>query len=83
MQLLNKIHGSAVPKKSALHTSVLFINRKNNNMIFTRLKRILKFTFEHLLIKSLIIRSFGVSFQVTGFLVFTHILLKFYPSNPI
>ena len=39
------------------------------------LGRILKFTFEHSLIKCLNIQSFGVNFQVTGFFVFMHILL--------
>ena len=47
------------------------------------LGRILKFTFEYSLVKCSNIRSFGVSFQVTGFLVLTNILLKFYLSSPI
>ena len=36
--------------------------------------RILKFAFKHLLIKRSNIRSFGIGLQVTGFLVFMHIL---------
>ena len=47
------------------------------NIAESRAGRILKFIFEYSLIKCLNIRSFGVSFQVVGFLVFMHILLGF------
>ena len=53
------------------------------NIVQLGLGRILNFTFEYSLIKCSNIRSFGVSFQVTGFLVLTNILLKFYLSSPI
>ena len=61
----------------------IFEKRKYIMQYKLGLGRILEFTFEYLLIKCSNIRSFGVSFQVTGYLVFIHILSRFYLSKPI